>query len=781
MGYYNENNSLTGIQPLWLKEETMAYLRKRSDCLTGCQDVAPWTPGTDLQVDFIMVYGTDADMPGRIRKYREKGYIVHLMTGSAWGNYQDYLNGEWDGADHWDESQTDRHGKPIMHGLGTPYLCPSMSFARYLTQQLYPAVDAGVEAVHLEEPEFWDEGGYSEAFKREYRDFYGAEWQPPHLSCDSRYKASALKVHLYKRLVEYVSRELKAYAKEKYGYDLKFYVPTHSLVNYTQWKILSPEGTLLDIPMVDGCIAQVWTGTSRCGNVYRGRYDERTFETAFLEYGVMQELVRGTGRRMWFLHDPVEDNPEYTWEDFQKNYLKTLVASLMHPAVHHYEVSPWPNRVIYGCYPKKLVVKSGIHPGDAMAGVKAIPSAYRQMLCANFQLLGDMDQKEAAFEGQSPAIGIFMADTGLCQRTFPDSVPHSPEGVSGLNDRLISLLYRQKDGECTAEDTRALMTKIAADEGLYNDYVASGPFPHFFGMAMPLLKGGLPLRPVQLENVTRYQDYLQEYDALILSYEFIKPREAEMHAAIAEWVRQGGTLLYAGDASDPYHRAKGWWNSTGYDYEEPAQHLFELLGLERAPAEGVHPVGKGKVAYRRISPARITLSAEAAEEWREWVRENAAPAFEWKNHFVMKRGPYRIACVMEESVSEAPLTLRGRFADLFSSRFELITEKTLTPGQNALLFALDDIANERMRIIGTAARIESLEELADGFSLVCKAADEVQVHIRLKLPCKVLSASAADENGQPCDVACEWDETSSTVLLGYQSTNQILCIRLNKA
>jgi len=93
----------------------------------------------------------------------------------------------------------------------------------------------------------------------------------------------------------------------KYKRVLRFYVPTHSLVNYTQWKIVSPEAALTDIPSVDGYIAQVWTGTSRSANVYSGK--ERTFETAFLEYGIMQELVKGTGRDMWFLHDPIEDWP----------------------------------------------------------------------------------------------------------------------------------------------------------------------------------------------------------------------------------------------------------------------------------------------------------------------------------------------------------------------------------------------------------------------------------------------------------------------------------------
>ena len=65
--------------------------------------------------------------------------------------------------------------------------------------------------------------------------------------------------------------------------------------------------------------------------MYEGLRKERTFETAYLEYGVMQELVRGTDRRMWFLHDLIEDNPNHTWADYKQNYLKTVVASLRIP------------------------------------------------------------------------------------------------------------------------------------------------------------------------------------------------------------------------------------------------------------------------------------------------------------------------------------------------------------------------------------------------------------------------------------------------------------------
>ena len=46
-------------------------------------------------------------------------------------------------------------------------MVPTVSFSEYPTDRPKVAVDAGVEAIHVEEPEFWDKSGYSEAFKRE--------------------------------------------------------------------------------------------------------------------------------------------------------------------------------------------------------------------------------------------------------------------------------------------------------------------------------------------------------------------------------------------------------------------------------------------------------------------------------------------------------------------------------------------------------------------------------------------------------------------------------------
>lgn len=757
----------------------MAYIHDRRECLTGCQEHSPWSPRTDLQFDFIMVYGMDETTLARIREYRDRGYVVHLMTGCAWGNYRDYLDGAWDQVNHWDESQCDRHGQPIMHGAGSPYLCPTPSFARYLLEKLKPAVDAGVEAIHIEEPEFWDAAGYSPAFRRAWEEYFGEAWQPPHTSCESRYRASALKAFLFRRLLSELSAGLKAYAAAR-GKDLFFSVATHSLLNYSQWRILSPESALLDPPAADGFIAQVWTGTARAGNVWRGRYGQRTFETAFLEYGALRELSRGTGRRIWFLHDPVEDNPEYTWESFREDYLATVTASLMVPDVFRYEVAPWPDRVFNGVYPRKgHLGEGGLQPGAEMEGARPIPASYAELICTLIQTLGDMEQPDSGFIPDAPPIGLIIGDSALYQRGFPDGMLPAGGDPESMNRLLVSLKEREQAGEDVREESCSLMSRIAEDPALFNAYVASGTFPHFFGLAMPLVKAGIPLRPVQLENLLRVPDTLAPYSALILSYEWMKPRTPEEHSILAAWVLRGGTLLLVGDGSDPYHAVSGWWNTGGNAYTHPAQHLCALLGLDPDPPEGVYAAGDGKVAVLPLSPARLTLSPEAASRWLSWVLQHAAPGYEPRGAFLMKRGPYRIAAVLADTSWSRPLTLRGCYADLFSRDYEIVSEKVVPPGGTALLFDLNEPGLDSLRPVASTARVEKLTETDTGYLVICKAAEGIRVRMLLRLPLPVRRAEARDESGRLLEAeACRWHDAAQTLFVSFPACHQTLRIHL---
>ncbi|MBQ7687708.1 MAG: hypothetical protein IJT27_00680 [Clostridia bacterium] len=731
----------------------MGYIRKREEELTCYQESSPLLSVTDFGNDFVCVYGIDPGMPERVKKYRERGYVVHLMNGIAWGGFDDYMSGKWDGRTHYDEMQRSRDGSvtgEFVHASG--YMVPTVSFADYLTEKLKVAVDAGVEAIHVEEPEFLNDGGYSEAFKREFKLFYHEDWVPPHESVDAHYRAARLKAWLYRRAIERVSQSLREYAMVKYNRVLRFYVPTHSLLNYSQWKVMSPEGTLTDVPSLDGYKAQVWMGTSREANVYKGVYKERTFETAFLEYGVMQELVRGTGRTMWFDNDPIEDRPDYTWESYRQNYIETLMGSLLQPKINRFQICPWPRRIFSGDakYPK------------GRPEAVPIPEDYRTFLMNVFQMLGAFGTEDYEYLHKTPAIGVFLSDTAMFQRSFPDDVLakrglYAPVGKIKL---LASENYIPGREQALASGDRLT-------------FIESLAFPQFYGLALPLLKGGFPVRPVQLENITRYPSYLDDYDLLVLSYEFMKPQGADVNVALAKFVLDGGTLVYVGDGKDPFHKIRAWWNTGNLRDASALEHLLRLLGLKEDVPAGVYACGRGRFALLRDCPADYCVEVDREDAFASLVGKLTGEAPD-TNYISLRRGEFIVSAVMDECKSEQPLTHTGLFADMLDNDFSVRTEKTIGPGEYAVLTDLTRVQGNPA-VIGASIRVNELEATQEGFSLAgCGADCDARMRLRLPMPPKAVRCSVTPAEGESIardvPIACKWDALSSTALFSFRNT-----------
>ncbi len=611
-----------------------------------------WSEAGNLRSDVAIVYGIDPGLPQRIQTWRDHGYRIHVMTGVSWGSYQDYLYGRFDGVNHEDEAQTDRQGNKISHGGDVYYMSPGTNYGKFLCVGVQRALDAGAEAIHLEEPEFWVHGGYSEGFKREWRAYCGEDWQPPHSSVDAQWRASKLKYFLYRRALQQVFDYVRDYNRRT-GRKVRCYVPTHSLLNYAHWRIVSPESSLARLAGCDGYIAQVWTGTSRTPNLLRGQKRERTFETAFLEYGVMQNLVRATGRTVWYLNDPVEDDPNHDWDDYQRNWESTLVASLFQPEVWQYEVAPWPERVFAGRYP------AAAKPENR----RPIPAPYATELQVVMNSLNDMKQKRIEWDCGTTGIGLLVSDSLMFERGEP--APGDPH---------LSEVY---------------------------------------GLALPLLKRGMPITPVQLENVS-IPKYLSDFRVLLLTYCGMKPLSPEVHAALAEWVRHGGALVVCDDDSDPYGAVRDWWNSNGRSFRTPREHLFEQLGFRPANAGNesdsilVWRHGKGSVTWSRQNPAQLAMhpdgDASVVQLAKEASRRAKQPWRETK-YLVLRRGPYLVAAGLDESVPGDIKQLEGHFVNLFDPELRVQNRIALTPGSRYLLRDLSWSRGGRPELIASACKM----------------------------------------------------------------------------
>lgn len=362
------------------------------------QTGSPYSPDIGVPADAVLVYSANEET---IRSWLDKGYTVQTMGGfRADAAYV---------KDHPDEVQKDVTGNPITIGGDSYYMVPTEARNENAKQYYATALNAGSTAICPEEPEIFARAGYSDAFKREWKAHYGIDWEPPHNSVDARYKAEQLKAFLTRRQIETILADAE---KQKPGATRMLAI--HSPVTYYHWAITVPHFALLGIPALQEIIGQVWTGTARSLARVAGIRAERTYEVGFLEYSSLNHLVRGTNKRMWFLMDPVEDNPGRTMEDYQANYTQTLVAALMFPQVNSYELMPWPQR-IYGHVPAGYATVVNNVAG-ALSEIWRFP--------------------ESAADAGATGIGTFVSDSMAWQRENPS--PSDYDGFYGMTLPLVT-------------------------------------------------------------------------------------------------------------------------------------------------------------------------------------------------------------------------------------------------------------------------------------------------------------------------------------------------------
>lgn len=694
---------------------------QKSDQKTIFQTSSPWIPQIDVRSDAAIIYGAN-DRPGlsfkqRIQSWRDHDYQTDFMTGIAWGSYQDYFYGKWDGKMHLDEVQVAIHHDSVWHGYHTPYIVPMPPYIHYMEEAVTKKViDAGITTLFFEEPEFWARSGYSDAFKKAWKQYYGFDWRPQDKSAENTYLSNKLKYHLYYNAIKQVSSFAKAYGKSK-GLNVKIFIATHSLVNYSSWQIVSPEASLASLPGIDGYIAQVWTGTARTPTYYNGVEKERTFENAFLEYGSMVSMTAPTGRKMYFLTDPIED-AHRNWGDYKRNYEATFTAEMLYPMVDNYEVMPWPERIFTKPY--------RLPNSDSSV---LIPHYYSTQILVMINALNKIPLSKNHVSG-SHGIGVLMGNSLMFQR-FPT----------------------------------------------HNGYT-DPQFSNFYGQTLPLVKRGVPVQTVHMENL-RYPATLKNIKVLVMSYSNMKPMSPDVHQYIAAWVKKGGVLIYCGRDDDPYQSVMEWWNTKGNHYAAPSEQLFKLLGIKPKLMDANvqrFEAGKGTVYVIRQDPKEFVLNADGDSTYINIIKEAYTKDARdgkliFKNTFYLQRGPYDFISVMDESVSDKPFRIKGLFIDLFDPQLPVLTEKTIEPGQQAFLLDIDRIKNKKEpQVLASASRIYNEVRENNAYSFICKGPLNTVNNMRILLSSDPSKIGITDNKGNPVTIIKEaWDSQSHTAFVSFNN------------
>ena len=636
-----------------------------------------------------------------IKSWNDKGPMVGVMFFADSDGANEYWTGKWDGTPHPDDREFKANGEVVMCEH-RPYMVPTKGWTEHLIEKVKVSLECKAKAIMPEEPLAHTFAGYSESFKKIWKEYYGFDWMPESSSAFAHFLTGELKAILYLNLEKELLKTTK-----KINPDADFIIPIHSIFGNISSMLTAPLGMSVGTEGVDGYIGQIWTGPIRWAMANYNSEEKSFFASAFALYDYFTQITVKTDKKLWLLVDPVEDDPNHSWNEFAEWYEHSVAAMLMMSGINTYEIMPWPDRMFL--------------PGHETGGGTPAPEDFRMRVLSITQVLQDIEKggEWLAADGSpcemSNAIAIAIADSAMYQKRESDKL-----------------------------------------QGLY-------------GMFMPLISQGIPVKSFVLERATD-KNYADIYKVIILNYEEFKPVKEEMNLALAEWVKRGGTLIIFGESLDELDNEKSfWWHKLGF--ASPTEHLV---------AQFSDGVGAGKVISEKISTANFANVNVANERFLPIVRaaikfSGVADDLFTPGMFCMRRGDYIIAHSLKKDI-----VIDGKFINIFNPTLPIVDKIHLTPGQSGLYKDVSKIieTSDHPTVLQTTHRLISQKVENSILKFTVKGPAETPAAARLFTAGKeIQNISAVNVNGEKIDVEIIADE--QTAMLKFPNSPDSITITIS--
>ncbi len=132
--------------------------------------------------------------------------------------------------------------------------------------------------------------------------------------------------------------------------------------------------------------------------------------------------------------------------------------------------------------------------------------------------------------------------------------------------------------------------------------------------------------------------------------------------------------------------------------------------------------------------------------------ETAAKAagLEWRegNYLLLRRGPYVIAAGMDESLTNGPKLLQGRFVNFFDSLLRVQTNVSIDAGSRYFLLDLDAARTDKTRVLASACKAVVKRETLAQTILSVEGIEATPAIVLLESPRRPKSVSLA---GKPLE------------------------------
>lgn len=341
------------------------------------------------------------------------------------------------------------------------------------------------------------------------------------------------------------------------------------------------------------------------------------------------------------------------------------------------------------------------------------------------------------------------------------------EGIMQMQREL------HKYGVKSYTGTRGVGVVMSYDAVSFSDYMSVSGYLQ--AMALPLLKQGIPVEIITLESLTDKAN-LEGINVLILSYDFMKPQNATYNEVIADWVKQGGSLVYVGgEATSEYFDSFGWWCNE--KFVSPQEHLFNKLGLNvtskkaddadalktgnAAPdymsefnlagnaivteynldngnvlyetADGKPIVveracGEGAVTLVGLEPNGVSADTQSVAAYRNIIKNAifaSGSIYSAPGYLRATRGDYEIIRTFDGSV-----TLNGTYIDLFDNNFKVVVNPTIEQNTSALYKKV----GQNTLFGHSSSTITEYEETTDGVEFIASNGLNSRMQTILCLP-----------------------------------------------
>ncbi len=627
-----------------------------------------YDPDLDLPSDSVMMYvHTIASAKGMYNSWKDSGRDLSIMIMAGRDGDNEYFNMYPERGK--EDVHTYSNGDLMLHSGISYYMLPTRHYVKYKMELVEKACSYNPTYLAIEEPEVFVYATYSQGFKEEWEDYYKEPWQDPLSSAEARYKASKLITHLWIDFYQQVRDYIDANCP-----NVKLLVAAHDVLNYDHHQIVSILSSLTSLNIVDGVIGQTWSDCIYgAGSAYGGDYPRRLFERAWIEYASYSDTME-EGQELFTLSDAKADNSGWGWDVYEKVWKLSVATQLLIPELNQFQSYIWPHRAF---------------SADT-------PDAYRTKQLNVFSAMREVGGTQVDLYAGTPGISLAMSDT----LTWQYGSQYMP--ITNTQDGIHSL-------------------------------------------SLPIIEWGIPLEVTNLDKVTSAKE-LEGINVLILTYDIMKPLSEEANGAVAEWVKQGGTLLYVGGHDAAESIPDEWWSKKG---QTPLENLLSHLnlnvqvntldntsarlkwiggqcksfnnasltyGMSRYTAtfsgNGITPVlydnashclgfqtnvGEGNVVMLGLPSSYFASTETGPQNLRELARYTVETftdtTWDETNMMLSKRGPYIAAQALNYTDGEQ---INGDFIDLFDENLSLLTKKTLTANESALLY---DVSS--LRTVGT--------------------------------------------------------------------------------